>query len=311
MKFVMYSQKGFPENVRPGLIHGEGIVDLEYFLNRAGIIAGAITTLRQLIELGETAITTIFEKRKLLDEIPTSGHVPLIEVNLKAPLSNTKKFILVAGNYIEHIREVGYMIPPSPESISPQFFMKPPSTTILDPEAEIRLPDNAIWFDWEVELAVVIGKGGKNIAEEKAMEHVFGYTIVNDISERKFNSDMPDRFTREKDPLFDWLHGKWFDGSAPMGPCIATKDLVPDPHDINISLEHNGTIQQDGSTSDMIHTVPFLIHKLSQIMTLEPGDVLSTGTPSGVGFSKGMKLQSGDELICRIEKIGVLRNTIR
>jgi 2-keto-4-pentenoate hydratase/2-oxohepta-3-ene-1,7-dioic acid hydratase in catechol pathway len=242
--------------------------------------------------------------------VPDSDYIPLDQLNLQAPLRDTKKLILLAGNYVEHIREVGYKIPPSPHSISPQFFMKPPSTTIIDPEMDIVLPPNAIWFDWEVELAVVIARGGKDISEERAIDHIFGYTILNDISERKFNSRMPDRFVREKDLLFDWLHGKWFDSSAPMGPCLVTKDSMPDPHNLRISLERNGIIEQDGSTSDMIHNIPFLIHKLSRIMTLEPGDVISTGTPSGVGISKGIQLQKGDELVCRIEGIGVLRNMV-
>ena len=311
MKFVMFSKTGFHEEVHPGLLFDDGLVGLDYYLNLIGINQGEVRTLRQLIELGSPIISDIVDNRKVLDNLSASEYVSLEDVILRAPMSDARKLIMLAGNYADHIREVGYKVPPSPGSITPQFFMKPPSTTIIDPGSEIILPPNGIWFDWEVELAVVIGKGGRYIAEEEAFEHVFGYTIVNDISERKFNSDMTDRFLREKDPLFDWLHGKWFDGSAPMGPCIATKDSVPDPHNLEISLECNGKIQQNGSTSDMIHKIPYLISKLSEIMSLEPGDVLSTGTPSGVGFSKGMKLQSGDELICRIEKIGVLRNTIR
>ena len=311
MKYVMYSRTETPNFVLPGLLHKEKIIDLEILLKRLDYKTKDIVTLRNFIELGVSTIKADAEIENILNELPASDFIPRKQAKLHAPLPDTRKLILLAGNYIEHIREVGYKIPPEPSAVTPQFFMKPPSTTIIGPETPIQLPQNSIWFDWEVELALIIGKRGRDISEKNAMDHVFGYTIINDISERKFNSDKADRFVREKDPLFDWLHGKWFDGSAPMGPCITTKEEIPDPHNLSLSLHHNGILQQEGTTEDMIHTVPYLIHKLSQIMTLEPGDVISTGTPSGVGFSKGIKLQPGDELSCYIENIGTLRNTIQ
>jgi len=311
MKYVMYSRTESPNYVLPGLLHKEKILNLKYVLKLLGFKAKDIVTLRHFIELGVSEIKADAEVENIINELPTSGVIPRQQTRLHAPLLDTNKLILLAGNYIEHIREVGYKIPPEPSAVTPQFFMKPPSTTIIGPETPIQLPQNRIWFDWEVELAVIVGKGGRNITEKIAMDHVFGYTIINDISERKFNSDKVDRFVREKDPLFDWLHGKWFDGSAPMGPCITTKEEIPDPHTLSLTLHHNGILQQEGTTADMIHAIPYLIHKLSQIMTLEPGDVISTGTPSGVGFSKGIQLQPGDELVCNIERIGTLRNTIK
>jgi len=310
MKYVLYTSHRNPDDFRPGVLCNDKIVDLEFLFDRFEIKPARYMSLRHLIEEGQSALSAVLVESEIEKLVPDSEFISLDQITLKAPLFNTKKLILLAGNYSEHIREVGYKVPPSPQSISPQFFSKPPSTTILDPNANIPLPDNAIWFDWEVELAVVMGVGGKNIKEDQAMDHVCGYTILNDISERKFNTEMPERFIREKDPLFDWLHGKWFDGSAPMGPYLVTKELIPDPHNLNISLERNGIVEQEGSTADMIHKIPYLIHKLSQIMTIEPGDVISTGTLSGVGYSKGIKLQSGDELICKIEKIGELRNVV-
>ncbi len=310
MKYVMYSLIESPDIVRPGLIYKDDIVDLQFMLNRQDHSIEELVSLRHYIELGENIAQRLNEEVKNLGDLEELDLLPRQQARLHAPLQNTRKLILLAGNYIEHIREVGYKIPPEPSAVTPQFFMKPPSTTIIGPGTPILLPQNRIWFDWEVELAVIIGKGGRDITEKIAMDHVFGYTIINDISERKFNSDKTDRFVREKDPLFDWLHGKWFDGSAPMGPCITTKEEIPDPHNLSLSLHHNGILQQEGTTADMIHTIPFLIHKLSQIMRLEPGDVISTGTPSGVGFSKGIKLQPGDELTCKVERIGTLRNPI-
>jgi 2-keto-4-pentenoate hydratase/2-oxohepta-3-ene-1,7-dioic acid hydratase in catechol pathway len=309
MKFIMYSTKDALDASRPGVIYKDKIVDIRLFLEYLGI-SSTINTLRDFIELNREAIARFKENVNLSEALAFPAVLKFSDVVFRAPLADARKLILLAGNYIEHIREVGYRIPPSAERITPQFFMKPPSTTIIGPEMPVILSRNSIWVDWEAELAVVISQDGKNIPEEDAMDYVFGYTILNDISERKFNTTIKDRFQREKDPLFDWLHGKWFDGFAPMGPCITSKEDLPDPNKLKISLFHNGVLQQDGCTADMIHTIPYLIHKLSQIMTVESGDVIATGTPSGVGISKGIQLREGDELVCRIDVIGELRNPI-
>jgi 2-keto-4-pentenoate hydratase/2-oxohepta-3-ene-1,7-dioic acid hydratase in catechol pathway len=189
--------------------------------------------------------------------------------------------------------------------------MKPPSTTKIGPGDPLLLCRNSNWVDWEVKLAMVIGEGGRNISGREAEEHIFEYTILNDVSEREFNAELPDRFMREKERFMDWLHGKWFESFAPMGPAVVTKDEIPDPHDLAISLCRNGEIQQKANTAQMIHEIPYLIHKLSEIMTLEPGDVIATATPSGVGHSKGLRLEPGDVIECCIEAIGVLENPVR
>lgn len=309
MKFIMYSTKDGYHTSRPGVIYRNLIIDINLFFEHLGI-SSTLNTLRDFIELNEEAIAHFKENLKLSKGLTFPCAMQSSDIVLHAPLSDARKLILLAGNYVEHIREVGYRIPPSADQITPQFFMKPPSTTIIGPEMPILLSRNNIWVDWEVELAVVISRIGKNIPEEEAMNYVFGYTILNDISERKFNSKLKNRFQREKDPILDWLHGKWFDSFAPMGPCIILKEDIPDPHQLKISLVHNGIIQQDGNTADMLHSIPYLIHNLSQIVTIEPGDVIATGTPSGVGISKGIHLKEGDELICRIEEIGELQNPI-
>jgi len=308
MKFVSYSSKKSRDQIRPGILRGDRIIELFDLPGQAGFSFPEEGTLRDFIELGGDVLQLV----ENMDNQQLDSLASLLreEVILQAPLGDARKLILLAGNYIEHIREVGFRVPPSGDQITPQFFMKPPSTTIIGPEKPLQLSAHNLWVDWEVELAVVIGKAGRDVPLIDAMQYVFGYTILNDISERRFNSSIKDRFEREKDPFFDWLHGKWFDGFAPMGPCVATKEEIPDPHSLQLRLYHNGILQQEGSTADMLHPVPYLIHKLSEIMTIEPGDVIATGTPSGVGVSKGMKLEEGDVVTCRIDPIGELRTPI-
>ncbi len=311
MKYVQY---GRADLSKPGLLHNEKILNLSGILRRLELVADEeYNTLRSFIEAGVTLWEQV--KRSIL-ESDASAYDDLIvgsgtdESLLDAPLRDAKKLILLAGNYRGHIKEVGFRVPDVPESVTPQFFMKPPSTTLIGPGDPIRIRGDHNWIDWEVELAVVIGKKGRDIPEDQALEYAFGYTILNDVSEREFNAHLSERFVREKDAFFDWLHGKWFDTFAPLGPVIVTKDEIPDPHNLRISLRRNGKVEQDANTSQMIHRIPYLIHKLSSIVTIEPGDILSTGTPSGVGHSKGLRLESGDVLECRIEGIGTLSNPV-
>jgi 2-keto-4-pentenoate hydratase/2-oxohepta-3-ene-1,7-dioic acid hydratase in catechol pathway len=312
MRFLMYSREG---SRHPGILISQGVVDLNILFNLARDgVQMRFSSLREFIASSPNAVEEVkvaLEACRLGVLRNQNGIIPLDEITIKAPLPDTHKLVLLAGNYQEHIREVGFRVPPSAGSITPQFFLKPASTTVIGPEEPVILSRQNSWVDWEVELAVVFGKRGRDIPEEKALDFVFGYTILNDISERKFNQNLTNRFLREKDPFFDWLHGKWFDSFAPMGPVIVTREEISDPHDLHLTLKHNGIVQQAGHTSQMLHKIPYLIHKLSQILSIEPGDVLSTGTPGGVGISKGILLKAGDELICDIEPIGKLRNTIK
>jgi 2-keto-4-pentenoate hydratase/2-oxohepta-3-ene-1,7-dioic acid hydratase in catechol pathway len=310
MRYVMYSRDGEAAPPRPGVLFDETIVDLPALLARLGYTGPGVATLRGFVEAGDDVWRLVRGAPPAHGDLDAPHALPLADARLHAPLADTHKLVLLAGNYREHIREVGFRVPPSAETVTPQFFMKPPSTTIIGPGDPIRLSPDSVWVDWEVELAVIVGRGGRRIPENQAMAHVFGYTILNDISERAFNSTMVDRFEREKDPFMDWLHGKWFDGFAPMGPWVVTGDAIPDPHNLRLTLHHNGVLQQDGHTGAMLHTIPYLIHKLSHIMTLEPGDVLATGTPSGVGHSKGVRVAAGDVLTCAVEGIGTLSNPV-
>lgn len=232
-------------------------------------------------------------------------------VRLSTPVERPGKIICLAGNYREHITESGFVAPEQSDIITQQLFLKP-STALIGDGDGILLESNNVRVGWETELAVVIGKRGKQIKPDHAYDHVFGYTILNDISERGLNSRIENRRQRELDRFFDWLAGKWFDGFAPCGPWIVTADEIGDPHNLEIKLSVNGQLRQQGNTREMIFRIPEQIAYISSIMTLEPGDIISTGTPAGAGIGGGdTSLREGDELICEIEKIGTLKNRVR
>ena len=220
---------------------------------------------------------------------------PLGKARLRAPISRPGKIICVGRNYAEHARERGAE-PPT----SPVFFAKS-HNTICGPGDPIVLPPNSTQVDYEAELAVVISKGAKRIPEEKAYEHVAGYMILHDVSAR-------DMQAQDK----QWFRGKSCDTFAPTGPWIVTRDEIPDPHNLCISLTLNGEVMQDADTRKMIFTIPYLISYLSQSLSWEPGDVLSTGTPEGVGAQRTppVFLKPGDTVSITVERIGTLVNTV-
>ena len=162
-------------------------------------------------------------------------------------------------------------------------------------------------MDWECELGVVIARRCKAVKEAEALQYVAGYTVVNDISDRKFRPN-PSREKREKDTFFDWQHGKWHDTFCPVGPCVTSAHALPDPQQLALSLKVNGQTWQNASTAQMIFPVAAIIEFVSAIVTLEPGDIISTGTPSGVGNTTGTYLKPGDQMEAAIAGIGVLRN---
>ncbi|MGN6134034.1 MAG: fumarylacetoacetate hydrolase family protein, partial [Aureliella sp.] len=165
-------------------------------------------------------------------------------------------------------------------------------------------------IDHEVELGVVIGRTVRSVAANQALAAVLGYTVINDISDRGFRPN-PDRQPRPRDSFFDWLHGKWHDGSCPCGPCLLTADVVPDPQQLPLSLTVDGQVHQSGSTSQMIMSVAELIAFISSFVTLEPGDIIATGTPSGVGNASGRYLQAGQTMVATIDPIGSLVTPVR
>lgn len=240
---------------------------------------------------------------------PREAVVSPDEVELLPPVPCPQKVFALAGNYGEHIREGGRAPQPKEETY-PYFFMKPASTALVGSGHDVVRGKIVERLDYEGELAIVIGRAGKHIPASRALEHVAGYACFNDISERALASKAPPKAEREQNKFFDWLVGKWFDTSGPFGPWLVTPEEVGDPHALRLQTRVNGETRQDGTTGDMIFTVPEIIEFISRIVTLEPGDIISTGTPAGVGSARGVFLQPGDVVEVEIEKLGVLRNRV-
>ncbi len=258
------------------------------------LIAGGEDTLGVLRSLVSSAESGSLKDALVRDGAPFLAPIP----------SPSKNVFCVGRNYAEHIAE-GERAQNQKIGVTehPVFFTKPP-TSIVAPEANILIfPSVSQAIDYEVELAVVIGKPGRNIAKADAYDHVYGYTILNDITAR----DIQRRHGGQ------YFKGKGLDGSCPLGPWIVTADAVSDPQSLSIGITVNGEQRQNGTTSDMIFDIPTLIASLSEGLTLEPGDVLATGTPSGVGYAMDPPqfLKDGDTVVCEISEIGTLRNTVR
>ena len=248
--------------------------------------------------------------RAFVDVAPAHARMPRAGMPLRPPVTRPGKILCLAGNYREHIVESGFAAVAEREVVTPQMFLKP-STCLIGDGARVSLSTANVRVGWEAELAVVIGRAARRVRREAAMDLVFGYTILNDLSERNLHSRLQGRRVRERDPFFDWLAGKWFDGFAPCGPWIVTADEIPDPHALGIRLTINGELRQQGNTSDMIFDIPTLIAEASAIMTLEAGDIISTGTPAGAGIGTGEAfLRPGDQVVCEIDRIGTLHNEI-
>ena len=229
------------------------------------------------------------------------------QVQLLTPIARPPKIILLAGNYNEHIKEGGGQATERAKTF-PYLFQKPPTTTLNHPGAPIVIPKvSPNHVDWECELGVVMARRCKAVTEAEALQYVAGYTVVNDISDRKFRPN-PGREKRDRDTFFDWQHGKWHDTFCPVGPCVTSAHALPDPQQLALSLKVNGKTWQNASTAQMIFPVAAIIEFVSAIVTLEPGDIISTGTPSGVGNTTGTYLKPGDQMEAAIAGIGVLRN---
>ena len=245
-------------------------------------------------DLSRAGLEPIFDK--------ATSTVALSDVSLLAPICGMEKVICVGANYAEHAREMGGKDMTGRVPKFPIIFSKYASA-ISAPGCEIELPAISSEVDFEAELVVVIGTGGKHIAKEKAMDHVFGYCCGNDITARDWQRGKPGG---------QWLLGKTFDTFAPLGPMIVTKDEIPDPHDLGIRLRLNGELMQDSNTSQFIFGIDFLISHVSQFFALKPGDLIFTGTPSGVGAGRNppLFLKPGDQLEVEIDGLGVLKNPV-
>jgi 2-keto-4-pentenoate hydratase/2-oxohepta-3-ene-1,7-dioic acid hydratase in catechol pathway len=283
-------------NPRPGLvIDDRKIIDIPAALGADD----DTTTMLGLIRAG----APMLERLRALAAKPPVGALDLANVKLHAPIPRPAKNVFCVGwNYLEHFDEGAKKLQDNRELPKyPVFFSKavtavngPYDTVPFDAKVSTQL-------DWEVELGVILGPGGKDITEADAMGHIFGYTVVNDVSWR----DLQRRHGGQ------WHKGKSLDGTCPMGPWIVTADSI-DPNDLRVACRVNGVTKQDSSTKHLYFKIPRLIAELSAGMTLEPGDIISTGTPEGVGFARSPPefMKPGDLLETEIEKIGILRNPI-
>ena len=311
MKLVTYESAKQP---RLGVVNGEAVVNvaLAYGLIAKGRIAdsklaAAAQVLRKLGRPPQDMIDLLSQGeryRKALSAVcaaavdkkaPKGLLTPLAKAKLRAPIAHPNKITCIGLNYADHAREGGQEPPPAPI-----FFLKS-HNTICGPGDPIKLPPNSTQVDYEAEFAVVIGKRGSRIAESDAHKYIAGYTILHDVSAR----DM--QFADKQ-----WYRGKSCDTFAPTGPWIVTPDEIPDPHNLRISLTLNGQTMQDSSTSNLIFKVPFLISYLSQSVTWEVGDLISTGTPPGVGFARKppVFMKAGDTVSVSVEGIGTLTNPV-
>jgi 2,4-didehydro-3-deoxy-L-rhamnonate hydrolase len=246
--------------------------------------------------LGGASMLEYIEHGRDADRQPGGEALPLSEVRLHAPVTRPAKIIAIGLNYEDHANETGGEIPEKPI-----VFAKYPNT-IIGPGEAIRIPPITEQVDYEAELAVVIGREARNVSEEEALEHVFGYMNSNDVSSRDLQFSEGGQWTRSKS----------IDTFAPIGPYIATRDEVADPQSLYIRCVLNGEVVQDGTTSDMIFSVAELVSFLSSGMTLMPGDIIMTGTPAGVGFVRepALFMKAGDEVSVEIEGLGTLTNPV-
>jgi len=283
-----------------GVVTGTGIVEA------VKVWPDAPTSVLGLLEAGDEAVAHLASLAA-----GAEATVTLDEATLLAPIPQPPKAIGLAVNYVAHHNELQRPadMPEAPrQTTTPRPFIMPP-TAVTGPGAEIPWPACSEQVDYELELAVVIGRTAKCVSAADAMDYVAGYTIANDVSARSVTHANA-RAARPKDAFFDWLHGKWSDGFLPTGPYLVTADEIPDPGDLDLELTVNGETRQRANSSLMIFTVGEIVAFTSQIMTLTPGDIIATGTPSGVGAAEGRFLDEGDVITCRIRGLGELTNTL-
>ena len=275
MRLIRFGDVG---REKPGLWQDDKIVDLR-------------AVIPEIPDIGESFFRDGWLKR--IEHLENSGRK--MDVRIGCPLHRPSKMICLGLNYLEHKEESGFEKPEKP-----LLFCKT-QNTLAGPFDPIILPQSCSQIDWEVELAVIIGRQGKRIAPEDAMNYVAGFSVMNDVSGREA------QFADSQ-----WFRGKSFDTFAPLGPALVTVDEVEDFQNLKLTASVNGQIMQDGNTADMIFDIPAIISFISEDITLVPGDIISTGTPSGVGIFRDppVLLKAGDMVECRVEKIGTIRNTV-
>jgi 2-keto-4-pentenoate hydratase/2-oxohepta-3-ene-1,7-dioic acid hydratase in catechol pathway len=284
---------------------------------RSGTVAGVVAGGRVHSLPGEPAMRDVLDDwdgwlRRIEDGLlpgDPDGGIPLDQVELAAPVPEPRNLYMLGANYADHAREMRGLpadAPIEPHPAGPFVFLKP-TTTVVGPGEPVCLPAEARRMDWEVELAAVIGRPAHRVDEAGALGCVAGYTVVNDVSAR----DLFRRDASSEPPMaFDWFMQKGWHTSCPMGPVLVPAHLCPDPGALEISLRLNGELQQRSSTAQMIFSLQRQIAFISHVVPLRPGDVISTGTPAGVGAGRGRFLAPGDVMIAEVRGIGRLENPV-
>ncbi|WP_053363498.1 fumarylacetoacetate hydrolase family protein [Bacillus sp. FJAT-27251] len=286
MKLVSFYRD---DELRLGIGKEEGVIDVKAASENSGI--SAPETVIDVIKGGADALEVLEKIQKSSQEVTREE-----EVEFAAAIPNAGKVICVGANYRKHAIESGLAIPENP------IYFAKYANSLSGHREQVAIPSLVKEVDYEVELVAVIGKPAKNVKVDDALDYVFGYATGNDLSARdlQFRSNQ-------------WMYGKAIDQFAPFGPYIVTADEVPNPENLNLKTWVNGELRQDSNTEDMIFSVAELVSDLSQIMTLEPGDVIYTGTPEGVilGMKEKVWLKPGDEVVCEIEGLGRLVNKLK
>lgn len=299
MKLVTYQ---IGDTVRLGVLREDVIIDIEKFNHKTN--SAFPLTMLEMIDAGlDTVAQLEAELKNSSDNIVASSSTPLAEVTLMAPIPRPRKNIIGIGlNYTEHVAESARTLDTSRElPQQPVVFSKPPTTVIGTGASIIHNEALTQQLDWEVELAVIIGKKAKYVKKEDALDYVFGYTVINDISARDCRR------------AGQWIVSKGQDTFAPMGPCLVTRDEIADPHNLDLWLTVNGVEKQRSNTRFMLFNIGELIEDLSTVFTLEPGDIIATGTPAGVGAGRSPQewMWDGDVVEATVEGIGTIRNTVK
>jgi 2-keto-4-pentenoate hydratase/2-oxohepta-3-ene-1,7-dioic acid hydratase in catechol pathway len=276
-----------PGGPRAAVLHGDSYIDLQ------ATDPSLPSSVRQLLAAGEPALAAA----RQAPARPSAVRYPAATATLLPPIPDPPKIICLGLNYRDHAAESGAAIPKEPVLFSKY------ATALVGHGAAIVLPPVSNEVDYEAELVVVVGKGGKNLKADEALRHVAGYTCGHDVSARDWQLKKDQR---------QWMVGKTFDTFAPTGPVLVTADEVPDPHNLPIRLRLNGQVMQDSNTRQMIFSIGEVLAYLSQVFTLEVGDLIFTGTPPGVGFARKppVYLKGGDVAEVEIEGLGVLRNPV-
>ena len=299
MKLATYTYR---HTTSCGLVTEDGIIDIPSNTNSAK----KLHSVKEILIKEQRALEVLYE---LLDS--SAERVPMDQVVFKGPIPRPGKLLALAGNYIKHLQETSWQDPTfdnQSHTTNPWPFLMP-STAVTGDGAEIPWPLYSQQVDYEIELAVFIGNSTTAIAPEEAPAHIAGYSIANDISARS-TTFAEGRTDRPRDKYFDWLMGKWANGFLPLGPVMVTADEIPDPQNLNLELKVNGEIRQKAHTSQMIFDVNHIVSFMSHLMTLEPGDVIITGTPQGVAAGGAEYLKPGDTMEATIDRIGTLTNTL-